>query len=45
MGQHNRDIAEELGYAPGEVDAMVREGVLYAEKAVAALPARTGGRA
>jgi crotonobetainyl-CoA:carnitine CoA-transferase CaiB-like acyl-CoA transferase len=45
MGQHNRDIAEELGYAPGEVDAMVREGGLYAERAVADLPARTGGRA
>lgn len=32
MGQHNRDIARKLGYAPSEVDAMVRDGVLYAEE-------------
>ncbi len=37
MGQHNRAIAEALGYTPDEVDAMVRDGVLYAEPAVAAL--------
>jgi crotonobetainyl-CoA:carnitine CoA-transferase CaiB-like acyl-CoA transferase len=33
MGQHNREIAGELGYTPAEVDAMVRDGVLYAEAA------------
>lgn len=33
MGQHNRDIALKLGYPPTEVDAMVRDGVLYAEEA------------
>jgi hypothetical protein len=37
MGQHNRDIASQLGYAPHEVDAMVRDGVLYAEDAVSRL--------
>jgi crotonobetainyl-CoA:carnitine CoA-transferase CaiB-like acyl-CoA transferase len=40
MGQHNRDIAEDLGYAASEVEAMIRDGVLHAEKAVADLPAR-----
>ncbi len=35
LGQHNREIAAELGYTGGEIDAMVREGVLYAEEAVA----------
>jgi crotonobetainyl-CoA:carnitine CoA-transferase CaiB-like acyl-CoA transferase len=37
LGQHNRSIAAELGYATGDVDAMVRDGVLYAEEAVARL--------
>ena len=37
MGQHNRDIAGKLGYAQAEIDAMVRDGVLYAEEAVARL--------
>ena len=37
LGQHNRRIAEELGYSGDEVDAMVRDGVLYAEPAVATL--------
>jgi crotonobetainyl-CoA:carnitine CoA-transferase CaiB-like acyl-CoA transferase len=41
LGQHNREIAAQLGFAPAEVDAMVADGVLYAEAAVAALPART----
>jgi crotonobetainyl-CoA:carnitine CoA-transferase CaiB-like acyl-CoA transferase len=36
MGQHNRDIAASLGYASGDIDAMVADGVLYAEAAVAA---------
>lgn len=37
MGQHNRKIATELGYAATDIDAMVRDGVLYAEAAVAEL--------
>jgi crotonobetainyl-CoA:carnitine CoA-transferase CaiB-like acyl-CoA transferase len=41
MGQHNREIAETLGYAPAEVDTMVRDGVLYAEPAAGKL-AETG---
>jgi hypothetical protein len=35
LGQHNREIAAELGYTGGEIDAMVGDGVLYAEEAVA----------
>lgn len=31
IGQHNREIAERLGYHDADVDAMVRDGVLYAE--------------
>ena len=38
LGQHNRQIAARLGYSPAEIDAMVRDGVLYAEEAVARLP-------
>ncbi|WP_119157774.1 CaiB/BaiF CoA transferase family protein [Caldimonas tepidiphila] len=34
MGQHNRQIAAELGYSTERIDAMVRDGVLYAEEAV-----------
>ena len=37
LGQHNRAIAGELGYAAAEIDAMVADGVLYAEEAVAGL--------
>lgn len=37
IGQHNRDIAIDLGYSVQEVDAMVRDGVLYAEGAVSRL--------
>jgi len=37
MGQHNRHIASTLGYSEGEIDAMVKDGVLYAEPAVATL--------
>ena len=29
MGQHNRDIAQSLGYGVQDIDAMVRDGVLY----------------
>jgi hypothetical protein len=36
-GQHDRAIAANLGYAPADIDAMVRDGVLYAEEAVARL--------
>jgi len=39
LGQHNREIATELGYSAKDVDAMVTDGVLYAEKAVAQLAA------
>jgi crotonobetainyl-CoA:carnitine CoA-transferase CaiB-like acyl-CoA transferase len=35
LGQHNRQIASELGFASADIDAMVRDGVLYAEEAVA----------
>jgi crotonobetainyl-CoA:carnitine CoA-transferase CaiB-like acyl-CoA transferase len=31
LGQHNRDIARSLGYSAAEIDALVEEGVLYAE--------------
>jgi crotonobetainyl-CoA:carnitine CoA-transferase CaiB-like acyl-CoA transferase len=39
LGQHNRSIAADLGYAAADIDAMVHDGVLYAEEAVARLPA------
>ncbi len=39
MGQHNRWIAEELGYGQAEIEAMVDEGVLHQEAAVAGLEA------
>jgi crotonobetainyl-CoA:carnitine CoA-transferase CaiB-like acyl-CoA transferase len=35
LGQHTREIAGELGFSAAEIDAMVRDGVLYAEEAVA----------
>jgi crotonobetainyl-CoA:carnitine CoA-transferase CaiB-like acyl-CoA transferase len=41
MGQHNSDIAKELGFEGREVEAMIADGVLYAEPAVA----RVGGKA
>ncbi len=31
MGQHNLDIAAELGFTAAQIDAMVNDGVLYAE--------------
>jgi crotonobetainyl-CoA:carnitine CoA-transferase CaiB-like acyl-CoA transferase len=34
LGQHNREMAAKLGYTQPEIDAMVRDGVLYAEEAV-----------
>ena len=39
MGQHNREIAAGLGFSPAEIEAMVGEGVLYAEEAVGRLQA------
>jgi crotonobetainyl-CoA:carnitine CoA-transferase CaiB-like acyl-CoA transferase len=37
LGQHNREIARELGFTANEIEAMVKDGVLYAEEAVARL--------
>ena len=37
LGQHNRPIAAELGYSSADIDAMVQDGVLYAEPAVSTL--------
>jgi crotonobetainyl-CoA:carnitine CoA-transferase CaiB-like acyl-CoA transferase len=34
LGQHNRNIAASVGYAPGDIDAMVKDGVLFSEEAV-----------
>ena len=39
MGQHNREIAATLGFSNADIEAMVKDGVLYAEEAVARLPA------
>ena len=41
MGQHNREIASSLGYPPADIDAMMHDGVLYAEAAVAELAGKT----
>ncbi|MEZ4606341.1 MAG: CoA transferase [Deinococcales bacterium] len=37
LGQHNRLIAESLGYGKEAIDQLISEGVLYAEAAVAEL--------
>jgi len=37
LGQHNGQIASELGYAQGDIEALVRDGVLHAEADVARL--------
>jgi crotonobetainyl-CoA:carnitine CoA-transferase CaiB-like acyl-CoA transferase len=34
LGQHNREVAASLGFSGGEIDAMERDGVLYAEPSV-----------
>lgn len=34
MGQHNRSIASDLGYSADDIEAMLSDGVLYAEDAV-----------
>jgi crotonobetainyl-CoA:carnitine CoA-transferase CaiB-like acyl-CoA transferase len=39
LGQHNREIAAKLGFSAAEIEAMVKDGVLYAEDAVARLVA------
>jgi crotonobetainyl-CoA:carnitine CoA-transferase CaiB-like acyl-CoA transferase len=31
LGQHNREVASMLGFSPGEIDAMARDGALYSE--------------
>jgi crotonobetainyl-CoA:carnitine CoA-transferase CaiB-like acyl-CoA transferase len=43
MGQHNGDIARELGFAAPEVEAMVADGVLYAEPAAAGVAGKPKG--
>ena len=37
LGQHNRDVAARLGYSLEAIETMIRDGVLYAEEAVAGL--------
>ena len=37
LGQHNREVAGKLGFSAGEIEAMERDGVLYAEAAVETL--------
>ena len=37
LGQHNREIAVELGYGAAQIDALAKDGVLYAEASVARL--------
>jgi crotonobetainyl-CoA:carnitine CoA-transferase CaiB-like acyl-CoA transferase len=39
LGQHNREIAAKLGFSDADIEAMVQDGVLYAEEAVARLAA------
>lgn len=36
LGQHNREVAARLGYSPAEIDAMIEDGVLFAEPAAPA---------
>jgi crotonobetainyl-CoA:carnitine CoA-transferase CaiB-like acyl-CoA transferase len=46
LGQHNRKIAQSLGYSDADVDTMIRDGVLYNEEAVDSLASRAakGGK-
>ncbi len=37
LGQHNKIVASRLGYSQEAIESMVRDGVLYAEEAVAGL--------
>jgi crotonobetainyl-CoA:carnitine CoA-transferase CaiB-like acyl-CoA transferase len=39
LGQHNREVAAKLGFSEAEIDAMVKDGVLYAEDPVVRLAA------
>jgi crotonobetainyl-CoA:carnitine CoA-transferase CaiB-like acyl-CoA transferase len=39
LGQHNREIAHDLGYSVAEIGAMERDGVLYAEPTAVAATA------
>lgn len=32
LGQHKREIAARVGFSASDIDAMVRDGVLYSEK-------------
>jgi crotonobetainyl-CoA:carnitine CoA-transferase CaiB-like acyl-CoA transferase len=38
LGQHNREIAADLGYTAAQIDVLAKDGVLYAEASVARLP-------
>lgn len=40
LGQHNRKIAAGLGYSKEDIEAMVQDGVLYAEEAAESLSNR-----
>ncbi len=40
LGQHNREIAAGLGFSAADIEAMEKDGVLYAEEAVGRLAAR-----
>ncbi len=35
LGQHNRVIAQSVGYSAAQIDALVADGVLYAQESVA----------
>ena len=43
LGQHNHDIASELGFSDDEIAAMQADGVLYAEEDVARFCEEPGG--
>ena len=34
LGQHNREVAQSLGYSENDIDTMEATGVLYAEPVV-----------
>lgn len=37
LGQHNREVAESVGYSSAQIDALVADGVLHAEASVQSL--------
>jgi crotonobetainyl-CoA:carnitine CoA-transferase CaiB-like acyl-CoA transferase len=43
LGQHNREVAARLGYSSDEINALLADGVLYAEPAVERLRAADRG--